>query len=78
MLAILLALLVGSSLSAQTHVTNSVLVGGQNSIFSLSSDDLILEVTSVSPRLTGRIRSKQAVLDLGSTASVWMRLSMSW
>ena len=49
-----------------SHIlTNQVLVGGQNNIFSLSSDDLILEVTSVSSRLTGRIRSKQAVLDLG-------------
>ena len=46
-------------------LTNQVLVGGQNNMFSLSSDDLVLEVTSVSPRFTGRIRSKQAVLDLG-------------
>jgi hypothetical protein len=46
-------------------LTNQVLVGGQNYMFSVSSDDLMLEVTSVSPRFTGRIRSKQAVLDLG-------------
>jgi hypothetical protein len=46
-------------------LTNQVLVGGQNNMFSLSSDDLMLEVTSVSPRFTGRIRSKQPILDLG-------------
>ena len=46
-------------------LTNQVLVGGQNNMFSLSSDDLVLEVTSVSPRFTGRIRSKQAALELG-------------
>ncbi len=46
-------------------VTNQILVGGQDKMFSLSPDDLVLEVTSVSPRFTGRIRSKQAVLDLG-------------
>jgi hypothetical protein len=46
-------------------LTNQVLVLGRNDLFSLFSDDLILEVTSVSPRFTGRIRSKQAVLDLG-------------
>ena len=46
-------------------LTNQILVGGRNKTFSLSSDDLVLEVKTVSPRLTGRIRSKQAVLDLG-------------
>lgn len=46
-------------------LTNQVLVGGQNRIFSLSPDDLVLEVTSVSPRFIGRIRSKQALLELG-------------
>ena len=46
-------------------LTNQVLVGGQKNMFSLSSDDFVLEVTSVSPRLIGRIRSKQAALGLG-------------
>ncbi|MBA2707899.1 MAG: hypothetical protein H0U59_08865 [Gemmatimonadaceae bacterium] len=46
-------------------LTNQILVGGENGRFSVSSDDLVLEVTSVSPRFTGRIRSKQPVLDLG-------------
>lgn len=49
----------------QQILTNQLLVGGQNGMFSLSPDDLVLELKSVSPRLTGRIRSKQAVLDLG-------------
>jgi hypothetical protein len=46
-------------------LTNQILVGGQNGMFTLASDDLLLEVTSVSPRLTGRIRTKPPVLDLG-------------
>jgi len=40
-------------------------VGGKDEIFTLSPDDLVLEVKTRSPRFTGRIRSKQAVLDLG-------------
>lgn len=46
-------------------LTNQILLGGQDAVFSLSSDDLVLEITRTSPRLTGRIRSKQPVLDLG-------------
>ncbi|MBC7790029.1 MAG: hypothetical protein H7Z74_08785 [Anaerolineae bacterium] len=46
-------------------LTNQILVGGQDKIFSISPDDLVLEVKSIAPRLTGRIRSKEAVLDLG-------------
>lgn len=46
-------------------LTNQILLGGKDGMFSLSSDDLVVEVTSVSPRLTGRIRSKEAILDLG-------------
>lgn len=49
----------------QKILTNQVLVGGQDKMFSLSPDDLVLEVTGVSPRFTGRIRSKPAVIDLG-------------
>jgi len=51
--------------SANRILTNQILVGGENGRFSLSSDDLVLEVTSVSPRFVGRIRSKRPVLDLG-------------
>lgn len=47
--------------------TNLILVGGLKKMFGLSPDDLLLEVKSVSPRVTGRIRTKQAVLDLGAT-----------
>jgi hypothetical protein len=46
-------------------LTNQILVGGKDKIFTLASDDLMLEVKTMSPRFTGRIRSKQAVLDLG-------------
>lgn len=49
----------------QQILTNQLLVGGQNGMFTLSPDDLVLEVTSLSPRLKGRIRTKQPVLDLG-------------
>ena len=55
------------SVDARNQVdTNYVLVGGLKKMFGLSSDDLVLEVKSVSPRFTGRIRSKQPVLDLGA------------
>ncbi len=46
--------------------TNYVLVGGLKKMFGLSPDDLVLEIKSVSPRFTGRIRTKQLVLDLGT------------
>ena len=46
-------------------LTNQFLVGGQDKMFSVSPDDLVLEVKSVSPRFKGRIRSKEAELDLG-------------
>lgn len=56
------------SVDARNQVdTNLVLVGGLKKMFGLAPDDLVLEVTSVSPRFTGRIRSKQPVLDLGAT-----------
>jgi hypothetical protein len=45
---------------------NYFLVGGLKQMFGLSPDDLVLEVTSVSPRFTGRIRTKQPTLDLGT------------
>lgn len=58
----------GFSFSIDTKnqvLTNQILLGGQNGMFTLASDDLLLDVTSVSPRLTGRIRTRQPVLDLG-------------
>lgn len=58
----------GFSFSIDTKnqiLTNQILVGGQDKVFSLSPDDLVLEVKTSSPRITGRIRSKQPVLDLG-------------
>ena len=50
----------------QQLLTNQILIGGQDGMFTLASDDLVLEIKSVSPRLTGRIRSREAVLDLGA------------
>lgn len=57
-------------------LTNQILVGGQDKMFSLSPDDLVLEVTSASPRITGRIRSKQAVLDLGEYKVVTVQVPL--
>jgi hypothetical protein len=45
---------------------SEVLVGGRNNAFSLSPDDLLLELKSVSPRLTGRLRTRQPALDVGT------------
>lgn len=50
----------------QRLVFNEVLVGTRDDNFSLPDDSLVLEVKSVSPRLAGRIRTKDAVADLGS------------
>ena len=50
----------------QQIVNNQILVGGQDGVFTLASDDLVIEVKSVSPRFSGRIRSKDPVLDLGA------------
>jgi hypothetical protein len=46
-------------------VSNEFLVGGDDA-FSISPDDLVLELTSTAPRLTGRIRTKEPTVDLGS------------
>ena len=45
---------------------NDVLVGSRSDNFSILDDYLVLELTSTSPRLVGRIRTKDAVVDLGS------------
>ncbi len=52
--------------AANRILTNQILMGGQEGSFSISSDDLVVEITSASPRLVGRIRTLQPVLDLGS------------
>jgi hypothetical protein len=45
---------------------NDVLVGGRNNNFSILEDYLVLELSSVTPKLAGRLRTKEAVADLGS------------
>ena len=45
---------------------NDVLVGERDDNFSIVDDALVLELTSTSPRVTGRIRTKDPVADLGS------------
>jgi hypothetical protein len=45
---------------------NDVLVGERNDNFSIIDDALVLELTSTSPRVAGRIRTKDPVADLGS------------
>ena len=50
----------------QRVMLNDVLVGGRNENFSILDDYLVLELTSTTPRLVGRIRTKDPVADLGS------------
>jgi hypothetical protein len=46
---------------------SEVLVGGRNNNFGILEDYLVVEITSVTPRVVGRLRTKDAVTDLGST-----------
>ena len=45
-------------------MTNEFLVGGNGNTFSIPNDDLVLELTSTTPRLTGRIRTTQPILEM--------------
>ena len=45
---------------------SEVLVGGRNNNFGILDDALVIEITSLTPRLVGRFRTKDAVADLGS------------
>ena len=47
-------------------LSNEFLVGGKDDAFSIPDDDLVLELTSTSPRVAGRIRTKEPVLSLGT------------
>ena len=49
---------------------DEILVGGKNETFSLGSDQYVLELTSKSPRLAGRIRTKTPVVDVGRKVGV--------
>ena len=56
------------SIAAKTNIiSEEFLVGGMNNTFSIGSDEYVLELTSTSPRLVGRIRTKTPIVDAGST-----------
>jgi hypothetical protein len=52
--------------SEKALILNDVLVGRRNDNFSIIDDYLVLELKSVTPRLVGRLRTKDPVVDLGS------------
>ncbi len=52
--------------SEKALILNDVLVGRRNENFGILDDYLVLELKSVTPRLVGRIRTKDPVVDLGS------------
>jgi hypothetical protein len=45
---------------------NDVLVGTRDQNFSILEDYLVLELTSLSPRVAGRLRTKDAVVELNT------------
>ena len=47
-------------------MSNEFLVGGQDGMFSIPDDDLVLDLTSTTPHVAGRIRTKEPMLSLGS------------
>jgi hypothetical protein len=49
---------------------DEILVGGRNETFSIGSDEYAIELTSKSPRLAGRIRTKTPIVDVGKKVSV--------
>jgi hypothetical protein len=55
------------TINAQREVIlNDVLVGSRDDNFSIYEGHLVLELTSSTPRLVGRLRTKEPVVDLGS------------
>jgi hypothetical protein len=51
-------------------IDEEILVGGRNQTFSIGSDEYTIEVTSKTPRLVGRIRTKTPTVDVGKKVSV--------
>jgi hypothetical protein len=51
---------------ANRLMSEEFLVGGRNNTFSIGSDEYIVELTSTSPRIVGRIRTKTPIVDVGS------------
>ena len=47
-------------------ILNDVLVGARDDNFSFSEDYLVVELTSLTPRVTGRVRTKEAVVTLNT------------
>jgi hypothetical protein len=47
-------------------ILNDVLVGSRDDNFSFSDDYLIVELTSLTPRVTGRVRTKEPVVTLNT------------
>ena len=47
-------------------ILNDVMVGTRDENFSILEDYLVLELKSGPPRLAGRLRTKEAIVDLGS------------
>ena len=55
------------SIGAKNNIiSEEFLFGGKNNTFSIG-DEYVIEVTSKSPRLVGRIRTKTPIIDAGST-----------
>lgn len=46
------------------------LIGGQNNTFSIGSDEYVINIKSVSPRLVGTIKTKTPVVDVGGGRKV--------
>jgi hypothetical protein len=47
-----------------------ILVGGKDDMFSIGSDEYVIELTSKSPRLAGRIRTKTPIVDVGRKVGI--------
>ena len=47
-------------------ILNDVLVGSRDDNFSFSDDYLVVELTSLTPRVTGRVRTKEPVVTLNT------------
>ena len=55
-------------------ILNDVLVGARDDNFSVLEDYLVVELTSLTPRVTGRVRTKEAVVTL-NTEKIGMDLT---
>lgn len=51
-------------------MTEEFLIGGQNNTFSIGSDEYVVSIKSMSPRLVGTIKTKTPVVDVGGGRKV--------